>query len=328
MCIRDRSRIAARTFLDALGRTAHGEPTADVLHRATGTAGRAVADAARRAGLLDDMGTTLVAAVLERGGLSWVSVGDSGVFLVRAGEIRQLNRPHTLGARLDRAVAEGRMDAADAAAHAQRHALTSFLGKPTLDEVDGNAAPLPLQADDVVVVCSDGLFGTLSLVEIGTLVVTTPTASAASALVDAALAKGRPRQDNVSVAVVRGVEAAVAPPPSGTMPPGRRAPLWQPLAALALLAVALAALWWWRGPQPDAPAAVRDTLTTTGTATRPDSSALDSLASDSATSGTGGSDTLRRPAPGVTTPLDTARVVRPAVPLSVPAVGTSRPPPR
>lgn len=259
------ARRAVDVFLGRLGRTAHAEPAPDVLHRATGEAGRAVVEAARAAGLLDDMGTTLVAAIVEHASLSWVSVGDSAVFLVRNGALQRLNTPHTLGARLDRAVADGRMSPDDAAGYAQRHALTSYLGKATLDEVDGSASPVPFEVGDALVLCSDGLFGTLAEPEIAAIVSSTPTADAARALVEAAMARAVPRQDNVSAVVVR--RASAAPP---TVPPRVDIPstsAWRPLAMLGVLAlVAAVAFGWWRlRPVPPTPTpAVADSSAAAG----------------------------------------------------------------
>lgn len=295
------SRLAVEAFLAALGRTSHGEPTPDVLHRAIGAAGRSVLDGARAAGLVDDMGTTLVGLIAENETFSWVSVGDSAVFRLRDGRLDRLNTPHTLGARLDRAVAEGRMDATEAAAHAQRHALTSYLGKPSLDEVDGSAAPVPLRPDDVIVLCSDGLFGTLAPGEIADVLARTPTPSAAQALVDATLARGVARQDNVTACVLRRTAApaatfvatppgSVATPAAGPVQPTTptQAVAWRPLAGLAAVAaVGLGAwlLWSQRDHAALVPVAP----------VRPDSAQVETVRSDS----------LRRDSLGAAVPGDT-----------------------
>ncbi len=320
------SRIAADVFTGALARTAHAEPAADVLHRATGEAGREVHAAARAAGVEDDMGTTLVAAIVEPERFAWMSVGDSGVYVVRSGDIEKLNTPHTLGTRLDRAVAEGRVTAEDAASNRQRHALTSFLGQARLTEIDGAVEPVLLAVGDRLILCSDGLFGTLTDDEMTAVLAAVVPEHAAQALVDAVLSRGRERQDNVTALVVTRTPAlpAAPPPPSGASPavaapPSARPPAWRPLVWIGVLvAVAAVAFWLWPRLRPAPVPVAADTLAVprADSLAARDTTARDTLARDTTALPAPSAPLPTAPGPAAP-PRDTARVV----PRSAPPTG-------
>ena len=91
---------------------------------------------------LFDMGTTLVACMVDGCELRWVSVGDSPLWLVRSGEIRRLNANHSVAGELAERVEAGEMTAADAAATPGRAMLYSALmgGRIEMVDISGGAA--------------------------------------------------------------------------------------------------------------------------------------------------------------------------------------------
>lgn len=196
------SRVAVEAFAAHVRRQVPQEPAAEVLHRALTAAGAAVVQAARTAGAAGDMGTTFVGVLVEHGAFVWRTVGDSRLYLFRGGRLQQLNTEHTLAQRLRRSVDSGLLSLDEALAHPEARALTSFLGQEKVAEVDGPPAPLPLQPGDRLVLCSDGLHGTLSDDEIARRLAALPPGQTAQALVDDTLARARPHQDNVSVVVL------------------------------------------------------------------------------------------------------------------------------
>ena len=158
------------------------------------------------------MGSTLLAVVFGDAGLSWVSVGDSPLFLFRAGRLYQLNEDHSLGALLDKLAADGEIDAAYAATHPRRHHLRSALTGGAIEHVDLNAGPVALESGDWVVLASDGV-ETVSHAAIADVLAAhaqgTPQALC-RALTAAIAAAGNPYQDNATVLVVRPEFAEVA----------------------------------------------------------------------------------------------------------------------
>jgi serine/threonine protein phosphatase PrpC len=55
----------------------------------------------------EGMGGTVVATSLVDGGLQWVSVGDSLLYLLRDGMLKRLNDDHSMGPQIDLMAATG-----------------------------------------------------------------------------------------------------------------------------------------------------------------------------------------------------------------------------
>ena len=213
------SRVAVEAFADALVRRTPSETAHDVLHRALASAGAAVVQAARAQGASGEMGTTFVAVLVEDGRLAWRTVGDSRLYLYRGGRLQQLNTEHTLASRLRHSVEAGLLSEDEALAHPEARALTSFLGQERVAEVDGSAEPLVLAPGDRILLCSDGLHGTLSDDDIARRLAALAPGQTAQALVADTIARQKAHQDNVSVVVVtaEGAPAGTSPDPVATV---------------------------------------------------------------------------------------------------------------
>ncbi len=103
------------------------------------------------------MGATLVAPVVVRDKLFWISIGDSPLYLYREGELRQLNEDHSLGPHIDYMVRSGMMSEDVGRNHPDRNALTSVLIGEAIERIDCPEQPFPLKHGDILVVASDGL---------------------------------------------------------------------------------------------------------------------------------------------------------------------------
>jgi serine/threonine protein phosphatase PrpC len=153
-----------------------------------------------------NMGSTFVTLYMAQSGeLWWGSVGDSVVLRIREGEAQRLNRDHNVGQRMDRDVAAGRMTFEEAAdcVHERPH-LTSHLGLDDLEELDVSD-PLEWRAGDTYLLCSDGLTDAMSFDEISDVASgggERPLEEVSGALVEAALDKEKPHQDNITVVAV------------------------------------------------------------------------------------------------------------------------------
>ncbi len=147
-------------------------------------------------------GTTLVAASILPDGLRFVSVGDSHIYLWRNKKIYQINRDHNYFSELLEEVKAGRMTMAEAQRHPERAHLTSFVGIEKLELVDYNVEPVALRPGDRVLLCSDGLFKTLPLGEISEIIATSQEFEAQDDLLRAVKAKGKRKQDNVTLVML------------------------------------------------------------------------------------------------------------------------------
>lgn len=147
-------------------------------------------------------GTTAVAVMIYNSSLSWVSVGDSAVYLRRDGGIFQLNQEHTYRSRLylseiqNDTVDRNRVETDEDAAR-----LSEFLGIDSLEEVDYNRRELRLKAGDTLLLCSDGISGTLSPREM-TAILALPPSAACAELQNAVIRAARPQQDNSTGVVI------------------------------------------------------------------------------------------------------------------------------
>ena len=108
-------------------------------------------------------GTTLCACLIRKAHISWISSGDSRLYIWRGGAMIQLTRDHDLLRDLIPACASGNMTYSDALSNPRKDALTSYIGSSTPKYIDFNDEPVPLLKGDKVVIMSDGVYRGLSL---------------------------------------------------------------------------------------------------------------------------------------------------------------------
>jgi PPM family protein phosphatase len=105
---------------------------------------------------LHGMGTTATAVVLRGKQLFYAHVGDSRLYLIREGKLSRLTSDHSYVGRL---VEHGVISPEDAEKHPQRHILTSALGAGSEILPETAESPTSLQTGDVLLLCTDGLWG-------------------------------------------------------------------------------------------------------------------------------------------------------------------------
>ena len=202
------SRIAVKTVCEVYEK-AGGQDTQQALVNGLETAHRRIQEYARAHPSLFGMGTTCTAASLVSGRLRFAHVGDSRLYLVRGDTISRLTRDHSY---VNHLVESGIIAAGEAEAHPQRHILTAALGVGSELTTDSSLEPLPLRSGDVLVLCTDGLWGLVSDQEICHIVRTRAPADASRELVVLARERGGP--DNITVQVARIAGNAAGSQPS------------------------------------------------------------------------------------------------------------------
>jgi serine/threonine protein phosphatase PrpC len=148
---------------------------------------------------LTGMGTTVVSVVVTEDVMTIGSAGDSRVYLVRGGELKQLTRDDSW---VSAALGEGILNSDDVEHHPLRNVITKAVG--ARDTIDLDVIEHRLEPGDVAMLCSDGLHGMINDLEIARLLVplVADSLEAASArLVDAANEAGG--RDNVTVVLLR-----------------------------------------------------------------------------------------------------------------------------
>ena len=188
------SRIAVEEFAQLAGQAA---ATADDVHACfarTATRIRGEFTGGRQGGT-----TVAGVAVTEHdGGSYWLvfNVGDSRVYRWNEEGLERVSVDHSVVQEL---LDQGRIDAAEAASHPERHVLTRALG--TGDAHEPDYWLLPAGRTDRLLICTDGLTRDVRDDELGAVLadVADPQ-EAAARLVGLALERGG--RDNVSVVVV------------------------------------------------------------------------------------------------------------------------------
>lgn len=144
------------------------------------------------------MGTTIVAALVVDGRLSVGHVGDSRLYRLSGGAIRQLTGDDSWMAAV--MANAPRADASLLEYHPMRHVLTNVVGSRSRTEV--HVVEEPLASGDELILTTDGVHGVLDDDRLKTLVAEADSLAAASrGLVRAALARGS--RDNCSAIVAR-----------------------------------------------------------------------------------------------------------------------------
>lgn len=143
-------------------------------------------------GMLDTPRTTIVAAVVQAGQVTWIHCGDSRLYFVREGELLARTRDHSY--------LEQRQAASGAAKQTEsisRNVLFTCLGSPSKPafEITG---PVPLLQGDRLMLCSDGLWDHLNDADIAYQLSHKDVANAVPDLVEMALRKGGDNCDNVT----------------------------------------------------------------------------------------------------------------------------------
>lgn len=142
--------VASNLALSALHQAvANGES----LESAVQLANQAVLEAS----VGEDMGTTLVAALFDGFDFELAWVGDSRAYRVTSHGIEQLSRDHSW---VQMMVDAGELDAVDAQAHAWRNIIMRCLGRD--EALDVGVYSGTLRADELLLLCSDGLTNELT----------------------------------------------------------------------------------------------------------------------------------------------------------------------
>lgn len=156
------------------------------------------------------MGTTAIVAIVQDGLVHVGQVGDSRLYHIRKGQLIWRTQDHT---RVQMLLEHGDITEEAARQHPEAGMLTRALGHARMADgrplvPDVLEEPFSIEAEDALVLSSDGLHDLVDDWEIGQLVADTTAKEAAEKLV--ALACERGGHDNVTVAVLVAGERSAA----------------------------------------------------------------------------------------------------------------------
>ena len=199
--------VASKKAVDSFNETFSTYPSPQLnarLAAALQQANAQIAQSISEVPALDGMGCTLIGAHIDSNGLSWISVGDSLLYLIRGNKVRRLNADHSMMALIRDSVASGKMTEAEAKNYPYKNALRSAVTGGEITLIDASTTPFRLLRGDVILIATDGLL-TLNESEILNVIRSCKQRDASKIstnLIRAVESKNKPKQDNTSVQVI------------------------------------------------------------------------------------------------------------------------------
>lgn len=195
---------AASQVVEALAALPRADDLDTMLQRAAAALERANAAIRTESAMRgEQMGTTAVLLVVRERDFGVVWIGDSRAYLVRQGKLHRLTRDHSQVREL---VDRGLLDEASAARHPLRNVLTRAIG--VADPPLGlEMIRDQLEADDLLLLCSDGLYGVVDEDELETVLNGVRLDALGDALVARCIEGGAP--DNITLVALSVTEATL-----------------------------------------------------------------------------------------------------------------------
>ncbi len=197
---------AAQTAVDTLTKAYKdaNKPITDAaqfLFKGIETAHRAVVRLGASAPLDDRPRTTITVCLMDEGEATWAHVGDSRIYLLRAGTVATRTRDHSAVEALYR---EGRISAEEMLTHPMRNFVDQCLGgEPETPEIE-IAEAAELRPADVLLLCSDGFWAPLNETHMAHALCTEPDVEETlENLAIEATQLSKPHSDNVTAVALR-----------------------------------------------------------------------------------------------------------------------------
>ncbi len=200
--------LAAEVAVDSLCRrfaqAGSGTDSHEFLQAAIETAHDAVVAVGEKIGIGSRPRATCAVCMVQEGHATWAHVGDSRVYLARAGTIVTRTRDHTP---IESLLQDGLISEDEIAGHPMRHYVEYCLGGLAERPLITISDPMPLDVGDLLLVCSDGFWSGLSDADIGA----GPDEGTAlqdwlSRMASRAVRIGTPYSDNTTVVALRARE--------------------------------------------------------------------------------------------------------------------------
>lgn len=161
-------------------------------------------DAANADGtIVQNSGSTLLAVWQNRNHFQWIAVGDSRIYLYRAGSLVQMNSEHTYKRELLLSAVNGDISYERAYTDEQSECLTSYMGMGRLRHIEGSIRDVELEPGDRILLMSDGVFNTISEREIAQSIIRGgDVEKAAEIMQEEILKKNYSAQDNFTAVIL------------------------------------------------------------------------------------------------------------------------------
>lgn len=189
------SKMAVETIVEYI-ETHPSEDHEQLLRTAIERANAAIRKKAATDPVLEGMGTTVVAAVVDTDHMLAANVGDSRLY-VKSDSLRQVTTDHSY---VQEMVRMGRLKNDEAASHPDKNVITRAVGAE--DDINVDIFKEKVYPGEILLLCSDGLTNMVPDAEIVRILgENTDLTGAGNMLVDQANEKGG--KDNITVVLVR-----------------------------------------------------------------------------------------------------------------------------
>lgn len=148
--------------------------------------------------------TTCVVCLIQEACAWWAHVGDSRIYLFRKGELVNRTIDHSKIEELHR---KGKISRQEMEGHPERHLVTRCVGFQKLPPVPAISDKIPLEKDDMLLLCSDGLWAPLNENMISEALFASSLPQAVDRLAYQAEFRSYPEADNISLIALRFISA-------------------------------------------------------------------------------------------------------------------------
>lgn len=195
------SKLVIQVFKQEFVNTSHPADYLPLMERCAQKAHQAVRTQGAKDPRLANMGSTIVAVTLDQNMLYLLNVGDSRAYILRGKNMMQISQDQSWVAVQVRA---GVLTEQEARVHPSRNRLNMAI-TARRPEIKPYLVKEKLEKDDIVVLCSDGLWGVIPESMIWAAANELPPDVAVKKLVS--LANRRQGPDNISVIIARRFKA-------------------------------------------------------------------------------------------------------------------------
>ncbi len=196
------AQVTIHTFMHAFAQAAQPrvpEPE-EFLSEIVRRAHNAIIRYAQEQHLGGNPGTTCVAALVQDGRVCWAHAGDSRFYLLRDSGTVAVTHDHSV---VQQWADWGIISRDEMKTHPDRNRITNCLGGVENMFYVESSPIVPLQQGDMLLLCSDGLWGPIEEEDLAAGLSAAPLSVAMERLMDKAVALAGARADNTTAVVVR-----------------------------------------------------------------------------------------------------------------------------
>jgi len=163
-----------------------------------------------------DPRSTAVVVLVQNGLVYWAHIGDSRFYHCRQGQVFFRTTDHSYVERLRR---QGLITEEQLSTHPQRNYVTRCVGGSQATPQADIGGPVVLEYGDVLLLCSDGLWGPIPQEDVASAVSSdAPLYKISQELAHLAVQTANPESDNVTLAALRWLAEAVPEPAKAASP--------------------------------------------------------------------------------------------------------------